>query len=150
MPSPMSCCLKTSWISVVKGGRILPPITKLSKPNWDTGSTAKLSTNLNVWLCNVFLSYLSLICLALVSLYTSCMAHTNLVFLCYKLRTHIARVLQRRSDAIHAALARYNQLAAKLKPPHPALSWKQVVDYGFLGEFDLLHHSRLDVHSQDW
>jgi len=38
----------------------------------------------------------------------------------------------------------------KLKPPRPALSWKQVVDYGFLGEFDLLRHSRLDVRTQDW
>jgi len=78
------------------------------------------------------------------------MAHTNLVFSGYKLRTHIARALQRCSDAIRTALVHYNQLAMKLKPPHPALSWMQVVDYGFLGEFDLLCHSRLDVRTQDW
>jgi len=73
-----------------------------------------------------------------------------LVLLGYKLRTHIARALQRRSDAIRAALTRYNQQAAKLKPPRPSLSWKQIVDYGFLGEFDILRHSRSDICAEDW
>jgi len=73
-----------------------------------------------------------------------------LVLLGYKLRTHIAKALQRRSDAIRAALARYNQQAAKLKPPRPSLSWKQIVDYSFLGEFDILRHSRTDIRTEDW
>jgi len=63
---------------------------------------------------------------------------------------HIARALQRRSDAIHAALTQYNQQAAKLKPPRPSLSWKQIIDYSFLREFDILCHSRSDVRTEDW
>jgi len=73
-----------------------------------------------------------------------------LVLLGYKLRTHIARALQQHSDAIHAALTWYNQQAAKLKPPRPSLTWKQIIDYGFLGEFNILRHSRSDICTEDW
>jgi len=57
----------------------------------------------------------------------------------YKLCRHITKALQK-----------YNQQAQKLQPPHPTLSWQQVVDYTFLGEFDLLRNSRRDVHNEDW
>jgi exonuclease VII small subunit len=56
----------------------------------------------------------------------------------YKLRRQIGKALQRRSEAIKNALNRYNVQAAKLTPPRPSLSWKEIVDYSFLGEFDLL------------
>ncbi|RDB19588.1 hypothetical protein Hypma_013286 [Hypsizygus marmoreus] len=68
----------------------------------------------------------------------------------YKLRRQIGKALQRRSEAIRNALARYNTQAARLDPPRPALSWKEIVDYTFLGEFDLLRHSRADIRSEPW
>jgi len=63
---------------------------------------------------------------------------------------HIAKALQRRSEVIRKALQKYNQQAQKLRPPCLTLSWSQVVDYGFLGEFDLLRNSRSDVRDEDW
>lgn len=63
----------------------------------------------------------------------------------YKLRTHIARALQSRSQAIKTALEKYNSLALALNPPAPRLSWEQVVNYGFLSEFDLLRNMHEDV-----
>lgn len=47
----------------------------------------------------------------------------------YKLRTQIGKALQRRSEAIRNALARYNTQAAKLNPPRPSLSWKEIAQY---------------------
>jgi hypothetical protein len=35
-------------------------------------------------------------------------------------------------------------------PPHPSLSWKEIVDYSFIGEFDTLQHSRADICDQPW
>ena len=40
--------------------------------------------------------------------------------------------------------------AAKLDPPCPPLSWKEIVDYTFIGEFDTLRHSQSEVRSQPW
>ena len=68
----------------------------------------------------------------------------------YKLRRQIGKALQRRSEAIRNALNRYNVQAAKLTPPRPPLSWKEIVDYSFLAEFDLLRHSREDIRHQPW
>jgi hypothetical protein len=68
----------------------------------------------------------------------------------YKLRQQIGKALQRRSEAIRNAITRYNEQAAKLNPPRPPLSWKEIVDYSFLGEFDLLRHSRGNVHQATW
>jgi hypothetical protein len=68
----------------------------------------------------------------------------------YKLRTRIAKALQSRSEAIRKALTKYNTEAAKLSPPCPKLSWNQIVDYGFLAEFDLLRYARNDIRTQDW
>ncbi|KAJ8584887.1 hypothetical protein M405DRAFT_719920, partial [Rhizopogon salebrosus TDB-379] len=62
----------------------------------------------------------------------------------------ITKALQRRSDAIRNAINRYNMQAAALVPPRPKLAWKDIVKYSFLGEFDLLHHSRADIHDNDW
>ncbi|KAG2152785.1 hypothetical protein DEU56DRAFT_868810 [Suillus clintonianus] len=68
----------------------------------------------------------------------------------YKLRQQIGKALQRRSEAIRNAIIRYNTQAAGLNPPRPNISWKDIADYGFLGEFDLLRHSRDDIRSSDW
>ncbi|KAG2744797.1 hypothetical protein P692DRAFT_201882787, partial [Suillus brevipes Sb2] len=68
----------------------------------------------------------------------------------YKLRQQIGKALQRRSEAIRNAINRYNTHAAVLNPPRPKISWKDIVEYGFLGEFDLLRYSRDDVRNSDW
>jgi hypothetical protein len=68
----------------------------------------------------------------------------------YKLRKQIGRALQHRSEAIKNALNRYNTQAAKLNPPCPALTWKEIVDYSFIGEFDALQHARADIWDQPW
>ncbi|KAG1837071.1 hypothetical protein C8R48DRAFT_576175, partial [Suillus tomentosus] len=62
----------------------------------------------------------------------------------------IGKALQRRSEAIRNAINQYNTQAVALNPPRPKLSWKDITEYSFLGEFDLLHHSRTDVREQDW
>jgi hypothetical protein len=68
----------------------------------------------------------------------------------YKLRRQIGKALQCRSEAIRKAITRYNEQAAKLNPPCPPLLWKDIVEYSFLGEFDLLRHSRADVCQEHW
>ncbi|KAG1874316.1 hypothetical protein F4604DRAFT_1880849 [Suillus subluteus] len=69
---------------------------------------------------------------------------------CYKLRQKISKALQRRSQAIRNALSRFNLQAAALVPPRPQLTWKDIVEYSFLGEFDLLRQSRSDIRTLDW
>ncbi|KAG2112534.1 uncharacterized protein F5147DRAFT_744450 [Suillus discolor] len=68
----------------------------------------------------------------------------------YKLHQQIGKALQCRSDAIRNAINCYNTQAAALNPPRPKISWKDIADYGFLGEFDLLRYSRNDIRSSDW
>ncbi|KAI6013405.1 hypothetical protein BKA83DRAFT_4063389, partial [Pisolithus microcarpus] len=68
----------------------------------------------------------------------------------YKLRQQISKALQRRSETIRNAISRYNTQAAALNPPCPPISWKDIAEYSFLGEFDLLCHSRADVRDNDW
>ena len=90
-------------------------------------------------------------CRAPVSVYlASVFSYLTLFNLGYKLRTRIAKALQTLSEAIRNALTRYNTEAAKLVPPRPKLSWKDVVEYTFLAEFDLLRHSRVDIRTQPW
>ncbi|KAG1722924.1 uncharacterized protein EDB91DRAFT_1037898, partial [Suillus paluster] len=68
----------------------------------------------------------------------------------YKLRQQIGKALQRRSEAIRNAINRYNTQAAALNPPRLKLSWKDIEEYSFLGEFDLLRYSRTDIREADW
>ncbi|KAI6010143.1 hypothetical protein BKA83DRAFT_4467612 [Pisolithus microcarpus] len=68
----------------------------------------------------------------------------------YKLRQQISKALQRRSEAIRNAISRYNTQAAALNPPRPPISWKDIAEYSFLGEFDLLRHCRADVRDNNW
>ncbi|KAG2338066.1 hypothetical protein BDR05DRAFT_894215, partial [Suillus weaverae] len=62
----------------------------------------------------------------------------------------IGKALQHRSEAICNAINRYNTQAAALNPPRPKLSWKDIAEYSFLGEFDLLRHSCTDIQVLDW
>ncbi|KAF8224589.1 hypothetical protein L208DRAFT_1193180, partial [Tricholoma matsutake] len=68
----------------------------------------------------------------------------------YKLHHQIGKALQHRLEAIKNALNRYNVQAAKLTPPHPSLSWKEIVDYSFPGKFDVLQYSQAGIHDQPW
>lgn len=58
----------------------------------------------------------------------------------YKLRTHIAKHLQARSQTIRRALTAYNLAAGKLK--RGKLNFQEVIQMSFLAEFDLLCISR--------
>jgi hypothetical protein len=73
-----------------------------------------------------------------------------ITYLGYKLRKHIAKALQARSQAVRTALDRYNTAAWNLVPPRPALQWKDVVEYAFLADFDLLRDTRQDIRSRVW
>ncbi|KAI6018747.1 hypothetical protein PISMIDRAFT_113556, partial [Pisolithus microcarpus 441] len=68
----------------------------------------------------------------------------------YKLHQQISKALQRHSEAIHNAISHYNMQAAALNPPHPLISWKDIAEYSFLGEFDLLCHCCADVRDNNW
>ncbi|KAJ7609640.1 hypothetical protein FB45DRAFT_1038738 [Roridomyces roridus] len=68
----------------------------------------------------------------------------------YKMRTHIGKALQARSKAVRNAIERYNAAARELTPPKPDLTWNQVVEYAFLGDFDLLRDAEAVVLSRPW
>ncbi|CDO74661.1 hypothetical protein BN946_scf184828.g1, partial [Trametes cinnabarina] len=70
----------------------------------------------------------------------------------YKMRTSIWKGLKARAKAIRAALKKYNKLAAEMQPPAPALHWKDVVNYTFVSEFDLLRstYAHRDVLRAPW
>ncbi|KAF8123536.1 hypothetical protein EV363DRAFT_1075379, partial [Boletus edulis] len=68
----------------------------------------------------------------------------------YKLRQQISKSLQRRSEAIRKAITQYNTQAARLVPPRPSVSWKDIVQYTSLGEFDLLQHTQDDIRDRYW
>ena len=66
------------------------------------------------------------------------------------MRKHIGKALQARSPAIRAALERYNTAALALNPPRRTLEWKEVVEYAFLADFDLLRDARQDISHRIW
>ncbi|KAK7676309.1 hypothetical protein QCA50_020726 [Cerrena zonata] len=70
----------------------------------------------------------------------------------YKLRRSIWKALKTRGKAIRNALKAYNALAVKMAPPAPQLEWKEVVNYGFVSEFELLRHTYAhgDVATSHW
>ncbi|KAJ6493118.1 hypothetical protein C8R45DRAFT_1062043 [Mycena sanguinolenta] len=68
----------------------------------------------------------------------------------YKMRKHIAKALQARSKAIKGAIDRYNSVALDMDPLMPTLTWDEVVDYGFLSEFDILRDTRDSIRSRPW
>jgi hypothetical protein len=68
----------------------------------------------------------------------------------YKLRQHIAKALNRRSDAVKKAIKRYNEQASLLDPPGLLITWEQIAEYTFIGEFDLLRIARSDIRTEKW
>jgi hypothetical protein len=68
----------------------------------------------------------------------------------YKLRKHIAKALQTRSQAIRSVLDSYNAAARALTPPRQQLEWKEVIEYAFLADFDLLRNARQDISHHPW
>ena len=68
----------------------------------------------------------------------------------YRQRTQIAKALKAHSQAIRTAVARYNQAAAGLPKPRPSIDVSQVLEYVFIGEFDLLRESRFDILEKPW
>ncbi|KAG2087520.1 uncharacterized protein F5147DRAFT_748517 [Suillus discolor] len=80
------------------------------------------------------------------------LAKANLSGTGYKLRVHISKAIKARSKAIRNALDKYNKLAPSMQPPAPQLTWNDIVNYGFLSEFELLKHShsQQDVLHKPW
>ncbi|KAG1758942.1 hypothetical protein EDD22DRAFT_749190, partial [Suillus occidentalis] len=68
----------------------------------------------------------------------------------YKLHQQITKALQQHSEAIWNAINHYNTQVAALVPPRPKVAWKDIVEYSFLGEFDLLHQSHTDIQDANW
>ncbi|KAJ3005952.1 hypothetical protein NUW54_g4120 [Trametes sanguinea] len=70
----------------------------------------------------------------------------------YKMRASVWKGLKARTKAIRTALKRYNKLTANMQPPAPPLYWKDVVNYTFVSEFELLRsaYSHGDVLSAPW
>lgn len=66
------------------------------------------------------------------------------------MRKHIAKALQSRSQAIRTALETYNNAAHALPIPRPRLEWKEVIEYAFLADFDLLRDARQDISHRPW
>ncbi|KAJ3765148.1 hypothetical protein FB446DRAFT_655642 [Lentinula raphanica] len=74
----------------------------------------------------------------------------NLSHTGYKMRTQIAAALQKRSKAIRAAVARYNNAALNLDPPRPTVDWVKVSHYSFLDQFDILADTHYSVMEKPW
>ncbi|THU89328.1 hypothetical protein K435DRAFT_821451 [Dendrothele bispora CBS 962.96] len=63
----------------------------------------------------------------------------------YKMRTHIANALQKRSKAIRRAVNRYNKAAMSLNPQQLTLDWTKVSHFSFLDQFNILQDTRHSV-----
>ena len=70
--------------------------------------------------------------------------------LAYKLQTQISKQLQRRSETIKNSLKKYNKQALLMNPPQATLEWRDVLEYAFLAEFDLLRFSQEDIRDKQW
>ncbi len=68
----------------------------------------------------------------------------------YKVRTYLAKSLQRRCKAIRNAVAEYNAAAVALDPPRPEIDWSEVSHYSFVEEFALLQDTRNDIREKQW
>ncbi|PSS29557.1 hypothetical protein PHLCEN_2v2956 [Hermanssonia centrifuga] len=80
------------------------------------------------------------------------LSKANIAGMGYKLRTHIGKAMKTRGKAIRTALSKYNKLAVLMEPKAPTLQWKDIVNYTFIAEFDLLRnsHSHQDITSKPW
>uniref|UniRef100_A0A0W0FVZ3 Uncharacterized protein n=1 Tax=Moniliophthora roreri TaxID=221103 RepID=A0A0W0FVZ3_MONRR len=68
----------------------------------------------------------------------------------YKLRELIVNTLQTQSQAIKTALEHYNKAAACFKPPHRKLKWKNILEYMFLNEFEILMDTKGEITEKPW
>ncbi|KAH9918796.1 uncharacterized protein B0H18DRAFT_882567 [Fomitopsis serialis] len=68
----------------------------------------------------------------------------------YKMREKIGKALKARAEAIRKALSEYNRVAARLNPPHPKLTWHELMEMATLSEFDLLRDARQDIRRLPW
>jgi len=76
--------------------------------------------------------------------------HRN-VLVGYKLHAYISKALKAHSKAIQQALIAYNQAVTILDPPHPKLTWAQIVEYTTLVEFELLRTgAHEDICNMEW
>ncbi|KAI5998404.1 hypothetical protein F5J12DRAFT_724964 [Pisolithus orientalis] len=57
-------------------------------------------------------------------------------------------MVYRCSEAIRSAITQYNAQATLIN--HPTITWKEIVEYSFLDELDLLHNSHLNISECDW
>jgi hypothetical protein len=64
----------------------------------------------------------------------------------------IAKHLKVRSQTIRSAVNTYNRAASSLKPPREMIKYVDVLDMGFVAQFDLLRHSRpgYDIRKEPW
>jgi len=56
----------------------------------------------------------------------------------------------RRSDTVKKAVNHYNEQALLLDPPAPTISWREIAEYTFIGEFDILRIARSDIRKERW
>ncbi|KAG8917673.1 hypothetical protein FRC02_002971 [Tulasnella sp. 418] len=68
----------------------------------------------------------------------------------YKLRTHLAKHLKSRSEAIRTALNSFNASARALNPSHVNLKFTDIIQHSFVAEFDLLRDARQDIRQKEW
>lgn len=66
------------------------------------------------------------------------------------MRRHISKSIVRRSTALRASLDKYNELAPLQDPPRPAIDYADITNCAWLGDFDLLRHSRHEILSKPW
>ncbi|THG96932.1 hypothetical protein EW026_g4986 [Hermanssonia centrifuga] len=80
------------------------------------------------------------------------LSKANIAGMGYKLRTHIGKAMKTRGKAIRTALGKYNKLAVLMNPKAPMLQWKDVVNFTFITEFDLLRnsYSHEDISTKPW
>lgn len=80
------------------------------------------------------------------------LTRTNYCPIGYKLCESVSCALKTRGKAIHTALTKYNTIVLKMDPPAPVLQWKQLMEYSFISEFELLKHahSHHDISTEPW
>src|SRR5882762_944439 len=68
------------------------------------------------------------------------------------MRTSIWKALKCHGKAICVAFDKYNKLVIQMNLPAPTLDWKNVVNYTFVSEFEILRHSysHVDPASCPW
>ena len=70
----------------------------------------------------------------------------------YRLRESIWKGLKVQGKAISTTLDNYNAIASLMDPPSTLLEWKQLADYTFVSEFELLKYSSSykDITAEPW